>query len=148
MLDEQIDQRAAKSRQPQGCIGHGQTDAILSRIGDRLVVDGGIGDGDVVAAIHNARGSLQSRRSPPASVRYRRAYGTENAEGSVFGKRMKACQNMGLDPEPKPGRRLGGRSRTRTCDPLIKSQLLYQLSYAPRSGPAGGQAGHPRNAAI
>src|SRR5688500_14188469 len=27
--------------------------------------------------------------------------------------------------------KLGGRSRTRTCDPLIKSQLLYQLSYAP-----------------
>jgi hypothetical protein len=26
---------------------------------------------------------------------------------------------------------VGGRSRTRTCDPLIKSQLLYQLSYAP-----------------
>jgi hypothetical protein len=31
----------------------------------------------------------------------------------------------------------GGRSRTRTYDPLIKSQLLYHLSYAPvpsRSG--------------
>ena len=26
----------------------------------------------------------------------------------------------------------GGRSRIRTYDPLIKSQLLYQLSYAPR----------------
>jgi hypothetical protein len=26
---------------------------------------------------------------------------------------------------------LGGRTRTRTLDPLIKSQLLYQLSYAP-----------------
>ena len=26
---------------------------------------------------------------------------------------------------------IGGRSKTRTCDPLIKSQLLYQLSYAP-----------------
>jgi hypothetical protein len=25
----------------------------------------------------------------------------------------------------------GGRTRTRTWDPLIKSQLLYQLSYAP-----------------
>jgi hypothetical protein len=25
----------------------------------------------------------------------------------------------------------GGRDRDRTCDPLIKSQLLYQLSYAP-----------------
>ena len=28
---------------------------------------------------------------------------------------------------------LGGRSRIRTYDPLIKSQLLYQLSYAPVS---------------
>ena len=27
----------------------------------------------------------------------------------------------------------GGRTRTRTWDPLIKSQLLYQLSYAPGS---------------
>jgi hypothetical protein len=26
---------------------------------------------------------------------------------------------------------VGGRTRTRTWDPLIKSQLLYQLSYAP-----------------
>jgi hypothetical protein len=28
-------------------------------------------------------------------------------------------------------RRCGGRTRIRTLDPLIKSQLLYQLSYAP-----------------
>jgi hypothetical protein len=27
--------------------------------------------------------------------------------------------------------KIGGRTRTRTLDPLIKSQLLYQLSYAP-----------------
>jgi hypothetical protein len=27
--------------------------------------------------------------------------------------------------------RIGGCTRTRTLDPLIKSQLLYQLSYAP-----------------
>ena len=26
---------------------------------------------------------------------------------------------------------LGGRTRARTWDPLIKRQLLYQLSYAP-----------------
>jgi hypothetical protein len=37
--------------------------------------------------------------------------------------------------------KIGGRTRTRTLDPLIKSQLLYQLSYAPapsrsESGPA------------
>jgi hypothetical protein len=30
----------------------------------------------------------------------------------------------------------GGRTRTRTWDPLIKSQLLYQLSYAPARGKA------------
>lgn len=28
----------------------------------------------------------------------------------------------------------GGRTRARTWDPLIKSQLLYQLSYAPEPG--------------
>ena len=30
----------------------------------------------------------------------------------------------------------GGCTRTRTWDPLIKSQLLYQLSYAPAAGGA------------
>jgi hypothetical protein len=29
---------------------------------------------------------------------------------------------------------IGGCTRTRTLDPLIKSQLLYQLSYAPDAG--------------
>ena len=33
---------------------------------------------------------------------------------------------------------LGGRTRARTWDPLIKSQLLYQLSYAPGTGPEKG----------
>ena len=31
----------------------------------------------------------------------------------------------------KDGLYFGGRAGTRTLDPLIKSQLLYQLSYAP-----------------
>ena len=30
---------------------------------------------------------------------------------------------------------LGGRTRARTWDPMIKSHLLYQLSYAPGTGP-------------
>ena len=37
----------------------------------------------------------------------------------------------------------GGRTRTRTLDPLIKSQLLYQLSYAP-----GMQRRKPRRARV
>ena len=52
-------------------------------------------------------------------------------------------------PETEPGHYLidkfeifGGRTRTRTLDPLIKSQLLYQLSYAP--GSTGGSAAKPR----
>src|SRR5208282_1983241 len=38
----------------------------------------------------------------------------------------------------------GGRTRARTLDPLIKSQLLYQLSYAPieLAGPGPGKARH------
>src|SRR6266511_4951353 len=36
---------------------------------------------------------------------------------------------------------IGGRTRTRTWDPLIKSQLLYQLSYAPGMPPAKDPAG-------
>lgn len=35
----------------------------------------------------------------------------------------------------------GGRTRARTWDPLIKSQLLYQLSYAPAAVSAGSLAG-------
>ena len=31
--------------------------------------------------------------------------------------------------------KLGGRTRARTWDPMIKSHLLYQLSYAPGLGP-------------
>src|SRR5262245_28668799 len=38
-------------------------------------------------------------------------------------------------------RLFGGRTRTRTWDPLIKSQLLYQLSYAPEMPPAKAPQG-------
>jgi hypothetical protein len=36
---------------------------------------------------------------------------------------------------------VGGRTRTRTWDPLIKSQLLYQLSYAPETPPRWAREG-------
>ena len=39
----------------------------------------------------------------------------------------------------------GGRTRARTLDPLIKSQLLYQLSYAPIEAALGFR---PAKAAI
>ncbi len=38
----------------------------------------------------------------------------------------------------------GGRSRIRTYDPLIKSQLLYQLSYAPAERSAPGRRGYSK----
>jgi hypothetical protein len=50
----------------------------------------------------------------------------QNAELTVQRRaEIKRCPDLG-----------GGRNRARTCDPLIKSQLLYQLSYAP-SRPEG-----------
>jgi hypothetical protein len=38
----------------------------------------------------------------------------------------------------------GGRTRTRTLDPLIKSQLLYQLSYAPEAALRSQERGRSR----
>ena len=40
---------------------------------------------------------------------------------------------MGIQVLECAGVNFGGRTRIRTLDPLIKSQLLYQLSYAPGS---------------
>ena len=51
-------------------------------------------------------------------------------------------------PSNQPGAFDGGRTQARTVDPLIKSQLLYQLSYAPikniRFGLAERAAGRKR----
>jgi hypothetical protein len=53
--------------------------------------------------------------------------------------RLQDARRPGIAPTvlPAPGN-LGGRTRTRTLDPLIKSQLLYQLSYAPQAAHVGG----------
>ena len=40
--------------------------------------------------------------------------------GRLLKKAKSATEAQGFEP-----------SRTRTCDPLVKSQLLYQLSYRP-----------------
>jgi hypothetical protein len=40
---------------------------------------------------------------------------------------ISAVRSLFSELSEKPG----GRTRARTWDPLIKSQLLYQLSYAP-----------------
>ena len=41
---------------------------------------------------------------------------------SITGDHVVACKLLQISGEP---------SRTRTCDPLVKSQLLYRLSYRP-----------------
>jgi hypothetical protein len=43
---------------------------------------------------------------------------------------------------------IGGRTRTRTLDPLIKSQLLYQLSYAPLCVIRAGRVLYQRDAGL
>ena len=45
---------------------------------------------------------------------------------ALFGVVSESCGLRRLD---------GGRTRARTWDPMIKSHLLYQLSYAPGTGP-------------
>src|SRR3984885_13100076 len=46
--------------------------------------------------------------------------------GAINTKRLTKVSTQGLG---------GGRTRARTWDPMIKSHLLYQLSYAPGTGP-------------
>src|SRR5262249_49559391 len=41
-----------------------------------------------------------------------------------------------------------GRTRTRTLDPLIKSQLLYQLSYAPLCAFCAGRVLYQRDVVL
>jgi hypothetical protein len=70
---------------------------------------------------------------------------SENILNSSHGVRRTTTKNVARDPfcSRPPSREaigkesflLGGRTRARTWDPLIKSQLLYQLSYAPGTDP-------------
>ena len=52
---------------------------------------------------------------------------------------LRECPAAMVDSTIRPDRqfleKLGGRTRARTWDPMIKSHLLYQLSYAPGLGP-------------
>lgn len=50
-------------------------------------------------------------------------------------RNLRPAADWPLGPSYQSFRRIGGCARTRTVDPLIKSQLLYHLSYAP--GPSG-----------
>ena len=45
-----------------------------------------------------------------------------------LGRKLVAESKSGTPGAPKVPDFVGGPSRTRTVDPLIKSQLLYQLS--------------------
>src|SRR5665811_2034682 len=58
------------------------------------------------------------------------SFSRSNAD-EVFGTHRGRRVRMRSADRPQPVEKYGGRTRTRTVDPLIKSQLLYQLSYAP-----------------
>jgi len=53
------------------------------------------------------------------------------SDGWNRGKSEQNCKMRCKTVPVNKGLSNGGRTRTRTLDPLIKSQLLYQLSYAP-----------------
>src|SRR6202795_960464 len=69
----------------------------------------------------------------------------ENIMSSSHGVRRATTKSVARDPfcsgpkaregTGKEGLFLGGRTRARTWDPMIKSHLLYQLSYAPGTWP-------------
>jgi hypothetical protein len=66
---------------------------------------------------------------------------TSIAPGPRLSPRLRTSPSP-ITPGQIPGEN-GGRTRTRTLDPLIKSQLLYQLSYAPARGAPYSNPGLP-----
>ncbi len=84
-------------------------------------------------------------RCPP--VTSRRSQSPTPRRGTPRGSGL-AQKNVAVDSGQGPpnavvmnfGEEFGGCDRDRTCDPLIKSQLLYQLSYAPTPRHRGWRA--------
>src|SRR3546814_7970280 len=73
---------------------------------------------------------------PPAARLSRRWFGPQARpaaaeEGKRRGCAVTQCRMLKMSVGLSQWRKNGGRTRARTWDPLIKSQLLYQLSYAP-----------------
>jgi hypothetical protein len=94
------------------------------------------------AAEQHQRLATRLKPAPAASFSINSVKGLfENIVRSSHGVRRTTTKSVARDPfcsGPPPfeaigkdGLLLGGRTRARTWDPLIKSQLLYQLSYAP-----------------
>src|SRR5689334_10300048 len=89
------------------------------------------------------------------SPRYGSAWLSESRHNRLWGEQSRplaATQRDGGSPKGNSSRSLnfrenGGCSRIRTYDPLIKSQLLYQLSYTPirRSEALASPGGEARN---
>src|SRR4051812_8551473 len=91
--------------------------------------------------MRSASGRLRTRllfkRERPAGRRSERTCNEQTSYPSAPASRVPESVRSTTDT----GVVLGGRTRTRTLDPLIKSQLLYQLSYAPGAKTASAQAG-------
>ena len=69
-------------------------------------------------------GPKTTRSRPTGAWRARKARTKAGARGHQLGTKS----NSGASSDPEAPEKIGGPSRTRTLDPLIKSQLLYQLS--------------------
>jgi hypothetical protein len=71
----------------------------------------------------NAQMGPSAKQRPPAETH---ADAKSLHSGAINAKGLTKVSTQGLG---------GGRTRARTWDPMIKSHLLYQLSYAPGTGP-------------
>ena len=87
--------------------------------------------------------SFPSRPAHHLGFRVAKMVGPDGLEPSTP-RLSSACSNqLSYEPiqngalGPRPAGRVGGAGRTRTGDPLLAKQVLYQLSYGPRLGYKG-----------
>ena len=70
--------------------------------------------------------NLRSSAPPHAETEILKWGGRKSPQKALAGVLSERCGSRRVN---------GGRTRARTWDPMIKSHLLYQLSYAPGTGP-------------
>jgi hypothetical protein len=108
---------------------------ILRECGfDERTIADALGQKTIEMARHYARGADLTKKMDGVAKKFGREVNRRRTKVSNLAGKASNLTSAREDQvkELKQSHQIdGGRTRIRTLDPLIKSQLLYQLSYAP-----------------
>ncbi len=116
---------------------------ILRECGyDERTIADALGQKTIEMARLYARGADLTKKMTGVAKKFGREVNRRRTKVSNLSRRVSNLKRS-ADRRSSKGKSIqddnGGRTRTRTLDPLIKSQLLYQLSYAPCASLCAGR---------